>query len=183
MQNEAVKKLLREIEHLVSLIETNDIDEFIQRICLAKRVFVIGSGRSGILVKAFAMRLMQMGFTVHVIGETTTPASNKHDLLIVISASGVTCYPLDILKTAKKLGMHTLLITANPDSEMAKLAEQKLVIPASTKVSPGKISTEQISASLFEQAVFILLEYLVHVMVKKLKITESEIRTRHANLE
>ena len=39
------------------------------------RVFVGGAGRSGLMLRAFAMRLMQTGREVCVIGETVTPSA------------------------------------------------------------------------------------------------------------
>ena len=34
-------------------------------------VFLSGAGRTGLMVRAFGMRLAQMGLRVHVVGETT----------------------------------------------------------------------------------------------------------------
>lgn len=36
------------------------------------RVFVAGAGRSGLVLRMAAMRLMHLGLTVHVAGDTTT---------------------------------------------------------------------------------------------------------------
>jgi 6-phospho-3-hexuloisomerase len=32
-----------------------------------------------------AMRFMHLGYTVHVVGETTTPAAGKDDVLLAVS--------------------------------------------------------------------------------------------------
>ena len=53
-----------------------------------KRIIVCGTGRSGLMLKSFAMRLMQIGYISYVVGETITPAIKEGDLLIVASASG-----------------------------------------------------------------------------------------------
>jgi len=37
----------------------------------------MGVGRSGLIGRAFAMRLMHLGFEVYVLGETITPAVEK----------------------------------------------------------------------------------------------------------
>jgi len=47
---------------------------FFLRILDAKRIYVTGAGRSGLIARAFAMRLLHLGFDVFVVGETVTPA-------------------------------------------------------------------------------------------------------------
>ena len=61
--------------------------DFIKKINSHDRIFVYGTGRSGLMLKAFAMRLMQIGLSSFVVGETTTPSVQKGDLLIIASAS------------------------------------------------------------------------------------------------
>ncbi len=48
----------------------------------APQIFVTAAGRSLLMVKAFAMRLMHLGYPVHVTGDVTTPALRKGDLLL-----------------------------------------------------------------------------------------------------
>ena len=52
----------------------------------ARRVFVTGAGRSGLVARAFANRLMHLGMSVHVVGEVTTPAIERGDALDAIEA-------------------------------------------------------------------------------------------------
>jgi 6-phospho-3-hexuloisomerase len=42
------------------------------------------------MMRAFAMRLMHIGFQVHVAGDVTTPAIRGGNLLIIGSGSGET---------------------------------------------------------------------------------------------
>jgi len=42
-----------------------------------KKVMVLGAGRSGLVARSFAMRLMHLTFNVHVIGETITPGQGR----------------------------------------------------------------------------------------------------------
>ena len=48
-----------------------------------ERVFVQGAGRSGLMLRALAMRLAQMGRCAYVVGETTTPAIGEGEKVIV----------------------------------------------------------------------------------------------------
>ena len=52
------------LEHIANLV--NEVVD-------AKRIFLLGAGRSGLEARAFAMRLMHMGFDVYVIGSATAP--------------------------------------------------------------------------------------------------------------
>jgi Predicted sugar phosphate isomerase involved in capsule formation len=45
----------------------------------------MGAGRSGLVAKAFAMRLMHLGMISYVVGETITPALQTGDLIVVLS--------------------------------------------------------------------------------------------------
>ena len=56
----------------------------------ARTVFVAGSGRSGLAMRSFAMRLIHLGLSAHVVGETTTPRITDRDLLLIGSGSGST---------------------------------------------------------------------------------------------
>ena len=68
-------------------------DEFldlVQTVKAVPRVFITGAGRSGLVGRFFVMRLVHLGKSAFVVGETTTPAINEGDLLIAISGSGNT---------------------------------------------------------------------------------------------
>lgn len=181
--NKEIKKIISEIKNVLSLLSEKDIEQFIRKINSARRIFLAGCGRSGILIRTFAMRLMQIGFTTYVVGETITPAIGSGDLLIVVSGSGQTPHSKEILKIAKESGAYTYLITASKNSCMGELAEGKIIIPGPTKLSSGKIASEQIAGSLFEQGTFIFLECSIQLIIKKLNISHQEIMLRHTNLE
>ena len=53
-----------------------------------------------------AMRLMHLGLTVHIAGDTTTPAITSGDLLLVASGSGTTSGVVKSAETARKPGRH-----------------------------------------------------------------------------
>lgn len=57
--------------------------QFMQALLTAPRIYVAGAGRSGLIAKAFAMRLMHIGMESYVVGETITPAMQNGDLLVV----------------------------------------------------------------------------------------------------
>ena len=80
--------ILQELKQTAESIPADAIRRCADKIAAHERIFVYGAGRSGLMLKALAMRLMQLGKTVYVVGETITPSIQKGDLLIVASASG-----------------------------------------------------------------------------------------------
>ena len=52
----------------------------------ASRIFVAGAGRSGLCIRAAGMRLMQMGKSTYIVGETITPSIQAGDLLVRFDA-------------------------------------------------------------------------------------------------
>jgi len=181
---EIIAMVLSEIQDILSILCEQEIDRFAKKILFAKRIFVSGVGRSGILGRTFAMRLMQMGFTTYVVGETITPAVGEDDLLVMISGSGETQSSCFVLKEAKKMKAYTYLITAQSASSMGKIAQGKIIIPGPTKLSScNKIKSKQFLGSLFEQGTFIFLESIIQEVGTKKKMSSKNIMLRHANLE
>ena len=60
------KIILAELEKVISLIQMEQVDKFVENIDCAKRIFLTGAGRSGLIIKTFANRLMHLGYNVHI---------------------------------------------------------------------------------------------------------------------
>lgn len=73
-KNTTLTAILAEISQVLSHIPEDDLEITAKRLEQAPRIFVIGEGRSGLMARAFAMRLMHLGAVSYVIGETITPA-------------------------------------------------------------------------------------------------------------
>ncbi len=149
----------------------------------ADRVFVAGAGRSGLVLRMAAMRLMHLGMTVHVAGDTTTPAISSGDLLLVASGSGTTSGVVKSAETAVKAGARIAVFTTNPDSPLARLADALVIIPAAQKTDHGSSVSRQYSGSLFEQVLFLATEALFQSLWDNTDVPAEELWLRHANLE
>ena len=93
------------LDKISSILAATDesYDEKLIALCEgARRVFVAGAGRSGLISKFFAMRLMHAGLEVFVVGEIVTPSIGDGDLFLVFSGSGETETMLAFTKAAKK---------------------------------------------------------------------------------
>lgn len=141
-----------------------------------ERVFVYGAGRSGLMLRALAMRLAQMGKTAYVVGETVTPAVASGDLLILASASGTTHSVCRYARIAADLGVDLLVISAREESELASIRQPDVVFAAPTKDSgAGK----QVMGSLFEQSLLLFGD----AVVSCIHADPALMRRNHANLE
>lgn len=155
----------------------------VEEIRAAKRVFVLGAGRSGLALRMTAMRLMHLGLAVHVAGDTTTPAIAEGDLLVAASGSGTTPGIVRAATTAKKVGARIVVLSTTEDSALADLADRVLVIPAAAKLDRSESASAQYAGSLFEQGVVLVGDALFHALWKSGGRSADELWPRHANLE
>jgi 6-phospho-3-hexuloisomerase len=147
------------------------------------RVFVAGAGRSGLVLRMFAMRLMHLGLNVHVAGDTTTPAISSGDLLLVASGSGTTSGVVKSAETAVKSGARIAAFTTNADSPLAGLADALVIIPAAQKTDHGSSVSRQYAGSLFEQVLFLATEAVFQSLWDNTDVQAEDLWLRHANLE
>ncbi|MBE6556934.1 MAG: SIS domain-containing protein [Ruminococcaceae bacterium] len=143
-----------------------------------RRVFVYGGGRSGLMLKAFAMRLAQAGYTVYVVGDVITPAIGKGDLLILASAGGTTATTCHYAQVAKTEGASVLALTAKQASLLDRLADERVYIFAPTKDDVGNTDGAPMG-TLFEQALLLFGD----AIIASLSADAAQMRVRHANLE
>ncbi|MBT2512346.1 6-phospho-3-hexuloisomerase [Arthrobacter sp. ISL-30] len=149
----------------------------------ADRIFVTGAGRSGLVLKMAAMRLMHLGLTVHVVGETTAPAIRTGDLLLAASGSGTTPSVVKAAETAASQGARVAAYSTNTTSPLAAVADVVAVIPAARKTDHGSAVSRQYSGSLFEQVLFLATEAVFQSLWDEDAAAPEELWLRHANLE
>ncbi|WP_128331292.1 6-phospho-3-hexuloisomerase [Apibacter sp. HY039] len=177
-----IEKILLELETNRYKINDEEINQFIRYILNANRIFLSGSGRSGLVARAFANRLMHLGLEVSFIGDINTPHTKEGDILIINSGSGETSSLVMLAQKAKKLNMAVLLNTVNPKSSLFDLSDAAIVLPGSKKDSDTEASLQPMGSS-FEQLSFILFDAIVLNLMKKLNETGKTMYERHANLE
>lgn len=180
----SIESVLEEVSETVKKVSYFEEEAIAMAIKKAKRVFVAGSGRSGLIASCFAMRLMQCGITAYRVGECTTPAIQEGDLLIVTSGSGETGALVKNTETAKKIGAKVALITIYPESTIGKMADLIMKIAASSKFDEGKKSHSiQPMGSLFEQSLMLCTDYIMMILMEKCELSGEDMFHRHANLE
>ncbi|NYT07604.1 MAG: 6-phospho-3-hexuloisomerase [Methanomicrobiales archaeon] len=176
-------------------IQDEEIDAFIREILAADRIYVMGAGRSGLVAKAFAMRLMHVGLTAYVVGETITPAMRHNDLLVIFSGSGRTKTIADIAETAKEIGGRIALITSNRESRIGRLADALVIIENQRdeiRDETAEFEVRQMTGehksfaplgTLFETAAMVFADACISQLMEVSMVDEKELKNRHANIE
>ncbi|QAS52975.1 6-phospho-3-hexuloisomerase [Halobacillus litoralis] len=174
-----------EIQSVLDKVDTNKAEELAEMISTATRIFVSGEGRSGLMGKAFAMRLMHSGYEIYVTGETITPSIEKDDLLIIISGSGATSSLLQYAIKARESGARVALVTTNPQAVIADNSEVIVEIPAATKKRlPNEPETIQPLGNQFDQSVHLLLDaIIIYILERYQQDSHEQMTARHTNLE
>lgn len=96
------------------------------------------------------MRLMHIGYTDFVMGETITPSIQKGDTWVAISGSGTTKGIVADTQAAKKLGLDIVVLTSDLTSPLAELADKVIVVPGATKTGAGIKSVQLLSSLLIK---------------------------------
>jgi 6-phospho-3-hexuloisomerase len=179
-----IPTILNEIKTVLSQVDENQLKDIAVNLQKAKRIFVIGEGRSGLMAKSFAMRLMHLGATVYVVGETITPSIENGDLLVAISGSGTTKSVVWTAEKTSSLGCSVVAITTNPESPLAATATTILHVPAATKYRrENELKTIQPLGSLFDQCAHVVFDTLCLQYSALNEVDHSAAFGRHSNLE
>jgi 6-phospho-3-hexuloisomerase len=134
---------MREISLFVlkasEMVDLSQVDSLIDTLLKAyndrRKILVMGAGRSGLVGRAFAMRLLHLGFNSYVLGDTIVPSISRGDVAIAISGSGRTQLILTAAEAAKKVGATVVAITSYPDSPLGALADLVVWVPGRAKTS------------------------------------------------
>ena len=90
-------------------------------------IYLAGAGRSGFVAKAFAMRLMHLGFYVYVFNETIAPPVNDGDIIIIVSKSGKSNSITQIVEDSRIDNVKFLAVCGNTESELAQNSDARIV--------------------------------------------------------
>jgi 6-phospho 3-hexuloisomerase len=177
----SIDYIQRKVKDILNLVSQSDIDNIKKLFLKSNRIFVYGAGRSGLVAKAFAIRLMHLGFQTFVIGETITAPVKKGDSVVIISGSGETIPAVMTADIAHDLGAKVISITGKRKSEIAKYADVTLYLSASCSDLERKRYAPL--GTLFEASVWILLDGIIADLLESKNETEESMRRRHATLE
>jgi 6-phospho-3-hexuloisomerase len=172
----AGQDLLKRIAAVMEKVDWASFLELADMLPRARRTFVTGAGRSGLVARSFGMRLMHAGLPSFIPGETITPPAGPGDLLVAVSCTGATGMTEYVARRAKQLGAKVVVLTAEPASPLARDADKVVLIPAD---APNIV----LRAAVFEHAASLCLDAVFNVLSERMKLDLAAFRAHHANLE
>ena len=186
--------ILAGIGGVIQSIDEAEIGRMIDLVMAVRehKILLLGTGRSGFVGRAFALRLMHLGFNVYVSGETITPALTADDLVLVISGSGTTTTVVAQAEVAKSVGSRVVAVTSHLDSPLGGVADEVVLVKGRTKIDQiTDYEGRQISGvydnaplgTMFELSVMVFLDSVIAALMQRLGIHEIDLRARHANAE
>jgi len=192
---EMMMLMASKIRAIAYKISDEDVRRFITELLNAKRIYVMGAGRSGLVAKAFAMRLMHLGMHAFVVGETITPALDTGDMMVIFSGSGRTKTIADIAETAKGIGAKICLITSNADSRIGRISDCIVIIEHQRddtgdegvefeiRQMMGDHKSFAPLGTLFETASMIFADAVISRLMEITGKDERALKNRHTNIE
>ncbi|MHA1451161.1 MAG: SIS domain-containing protein [Candidatus Hodarchaeales archaeon] len=183
---ELLRQTLKEIAGHLTIFSQKQFDESmikntVEFITGAGKIFVYGAGRSGMVGRMFAQRLMHLELPSFYLSDAITPVFTKDDVLVVISGSGETLSPVAIAKGAKEIGGKIILLTGNKESTLGNIADILILVDGQTKDAEQKSLAP--FTSLFDISALATLDSLARVIMDYTGKTEKDIHRTHASLE
>ena len=183
-------------DHLIDVAENIDqssLEKFARMLNSANRIFVMGAGRSGLVAKSFAMRLMHIGFQVYVVGEIITPAVSTGDVVVAISGSGNTRTISEFGDICKKLNVKLVTVTSNGNSVLGRMSDLVILIDGKQRPQQSKEYMERQlrgnhksmtpMGTLFELTAAVFLDAFIAKMMVLRGVNEADLKQRHTVLE
>lgn len=177
---------MNEVSEVLGQINPEESMKLAKELHHAKKIFVAGTGRSGLIGKVFAMRMMHSDYPIYVVGETITPSIKSDDLLLIISGSGSTGSLQQYAIKAKEVGATVALVTTNKTAAIGQLSDCTVCIPAATKKRlASEPETIQPLGSQFDQTAHLLLDSVVVYLLEQHPKghNHTALNQKHANLE
>ena len=149
----------------------------VEALLKAPSIFVYGAGRSGIIGRAFAMRLVQTGLRAYVIGESVTPIVSKGDAVFIFSNQGESYSSIQTANIVRREGASLIVVTAKATSKLAHAATIVLALSFPEDAERAEYAP---LGTLFESAGLRLSDALVAEILRARGETEDSMRRRHA---
>ena len=183
--NRPLADSLQPLSRVLARVSATEVSDFEKLLLSARRIFVTGLGRTGLMARGFAMRLMHLGRRVYHVGDVITPGIRRGDVLVICSRTGRSPVLLYYIAIAKKAGARVAVVTGVRKSPVGKRADAVLHLPTEAKIAPrGKRAPADLPlGSLFEQALLLALDHVVVRLMGSLALTEDDLRRIHTTFE
>jgi 6-phospho 3-hexuloisomerase len=167
----------RRVSEALDRIDPSAIDRAVAILDKAPTTFVYGAGRSGIIGRAFAMRLVQAGLTAFVIGESVTPIVRRGDAVFIVSGAGESQSSTLTANIVRREGADLVVLTGRATSKLAHAATLLLALEFPEDEDRRRLAP---LGTLFESASLRLTDGLIAELMRVRRESEESMRRRHA---
>ena len=173
----AEEHILARIRNTLEVSQIPDRKSLIDIILTSDKIFIYGVGRSGLMAKAFAIRLVQLGLKMFYVGETVTPIVEPDDLVIIVSNTGETMSAVQTANIVRRVGARVVAITAKKHSKLAHASNTVIHLNVPREGSDKELAP---LGTIFELSAMVFLDGVVSEVMKRMDQTETDMRGRHA---
>ena len=193
--NKFAKMIVEEHDAVFQKLDMGQLKDFLDAIIAAKHVFVYGTGREGISMRGFAMRLAHLGKQTFRLMDDTTIGMHEGDLFILADGRGDVGIHRRIVEQASASGARIAMITGLPEGYLAKnyadliLFVHSTVYLGDTSKNPDAVKqqdvvpTEQPMGNQFEQHLYLLMDIIAILLKDEMGLTYADMEARHRNVE
>jgi 6-phospho-3-hexuloisomerase len=173
-----LEAILDEMRAIFGGMDGTAVMQLADGILRARQTFLYGVGRNGLILQAFAMRLMHLSLQANFVGQLTVPPADRGDLFLAASALGRLPTADALILRAGELGARMAVITARPD----RVVRCDLVIHLPAQTMADTMTGPLPLGSPFELALHLLCELTVIELMARTGRTNGDLAARHANL-
>ena len=183
------EKYVRNIEECRSYLDEESIELSVETILYYKRIFLIGDGISGLVAKAFAIRLADLGFDSYFIPDGISQTIDDDDCIIAVSGSGESESVLSAIEVARFSGAKVLGLTSFPESSLNYSSDCCIIIMGRKDIDfeknfvkrqlSFKNYNEDYLANDFELNAFVFFEGILFDVLKNLSSRRQNFEKEH----
>jgi 6-phospho-3-hexuloisomerase len=173
----AQRYIAERVTEALDRLDPATITTAVNLVARAPATFVYGAGRSGIIGRAFAMRLVQIGLTAYVIGESVTPIVHRGDAVFILSGRGESQSSIQTANIVRREGAELIVLTGRATSKLAHIST--VLLPLHFAEDPERPRLAPLG-TLFESASLRLTDAIVAELLHARGETEESMRRRHA---
>lgn len=174
---DAVRYIGERVGQSLARVGAEEIGAAVDLLVKGTAIFVYGAGRSGIIGRAFAMRLVQAGLTAFVIGESVTPIVRRGDTVFILSGRGESYSSIATANIVRREGAELIVVTARHSSKLAHAATRLISLEFPEDADRARLAP---LGTLFESASLRLTDALIAEILRRRGETEESMRQRHA---
>lgn len=173
--NPALEYLSKKCHETAASVSDEDREKLAKLVTDNRKVFIYGSGRSGLVGQLLAVRLVQLGIDVHLIGEMATPIIGRNDLTLLVSNTGETASVVNTANIAGRIGSYVVCFTSDPKSKLAHASDMVILMKS------GEIDQKYAPlGTIFEGSVLLFFDSFVADLMEKFDTDEAQMKSRHA---